>query len=356
MPSAPVDARAADRPAGASAPQRVVAAGTGRMGRSMAVAFAIAGWPVTLLDLKVRDQDGERAQEGSARAEIDAHLGSLVRVGLLDGAGHARAAARVEYCPEREAGTALAGARIVLEGVPERLEDKRAAFARLEAHAARDAVIASTTSSFLSSDLAGFLRRPERFLNAHWLNPAYLIPLVEVSPHAGTSVAARESLVGALESIGKAPVLCAPRPGYIVPRLQALVMNEAARLVEEGVASAEDVDRAVRLGFGLRYASMGVLEFVDVGGLDILYYASRYMSQTVSAERYEVPPLIERMMSEGRTGLRSGAGFYDWSQIDPDRFRDALMARLVALLRHEGRLPRVAGDAGESGDAAGGAP
>src|SRR5690606_19590936 len=104
---------------------------------------------------------------------------------------------------------------------------------------------------------------PERFLNAHWLNPAHLIPLVEVSPGPATSVAALESMEALLRLAHKVPVRCAPSAGYIVPRIQALAMNEAARMVEEGVASAEDIDTAVRLGFGLRFSVLGLLEFID---------------------------------------------------------------------------------------------
>jgi 3-hydroxybutyryl-CoA dehydrogenase len=115
-------------------------------------------------------------------------------------------------------------------------------------------------------------------------------------------------------------------------------MNEAARLVEEGVASPADVDRAVRLGFGLRYASMGVLEFVDYGGVDILHYASGTMSRLISAARYESPALVAQLMDEGDVGLRSGQGFYDWHAIDPADYRDRLLARMADRLRAEGLL------------------
>ena len=103
------------------------------------------------------------------------------------------------------------------------------------------------------------LNEPERFLNVHWLNPAYLIPLVEISPGAATDPAVIAQVKALLEGIGKVPVVCAATPGFIVPRIQALAMNEAARMVEEGVASAEDIDKAIRYGFGFRYAVLGLL-------------------------------------------------------------------------------------------------
>ncbi len=100
-----------------------------------------------------------------------------------------------------------------------------------------------------------------------------------------------------LESIGKVPVVCAARPGYIVPRIQALAMNEAARMVEEGVASAEDIDKAINYGFGFRFAVLGLLEFIDWGGGDILYYASRYLKGALGSERYRAPEIVERNMA-----------------------------------------------------------
>ena len=112
------------------------------------------------------------------------------------------------------------------------------------------------------------------------------------------------------------PVVCAARPGYIVPRIQALAMNEAARMVEEGVASAEDIDKAIKYGFGMRYATLGMLEFIDFGGGDILYYASRYLTQALGDERYAAPEIIERNMREGHIGLKTGKGFLDYSTLD----------------------------------------
>ncbi len=109
------------------------------------------------------------------------------------------------------------------------------------------------------------------------------------------------------------PVVCAATPGFIVPRIQALAMNEAARMVEEGVASAEEIDKAIRYGFGFRYAVLGLLEFIDWGGGDILYYASRYLEGALGSDRYRAPDVISRNMQEGRIGLRTGSGFLDYS-------------------------------------------
>ncbi|HEU4925169.1 MAG TPA: 3-hydroxyacyl-CoA dehydrogenase NAD-binding domain-containing protein, partial [Burkholderiales bacterium] len=235
---------------------------------------------------------------------------------------------------------ALAEVDVLFEGVPEVLEAKRAAFAFAGEHLRADAIVASTTSTMLSTELAALVARPKRFLNCHWLNPAYLIPLVELSPHAGTDPAVTGRMKRLLEAIGKKPVVCKAAPGFIVPRLQAIVMNEAARMVEQGLASAEDVDRAVRYGFGIRYATMGVVEFIDYGGLDILYYASRYLARALAEPRFEPPAIIERYMHEGRRGLREGEGFFDWKGVDTARYRREVLARQLALLRHLGLAPQ----------------
>lgn len=316
----------------------IAALGAGRMGRGIAHAFAYAGHEVLLVDAKPRGAADAARLGAEALAEIDASLACLAELGAFDARERAGILARIRFVPREAAPQALARADVLFEGVPEVMEAKREALEFACAHLRGDAIVASTTSTFLVGALAGLVARPERFLNAHWLNPAYVIPLVELSPHAGTSpqvVAAMKSL---LEAIGKAPVECKAAPGYIVPRLQALVMNEAARMVEQGVATAEDIDRACRYGFGFRYANMGLVEFIDYGGNDILYYASRYLAQALGDARFAPPDIVVRHMNEGRNGLRDGKGFYDWAAVDPVAYRREALARLVGMLRYTGML------------------
>jgi 3-hydroxybutyryl-CoA dehydrogenase len=139
-----------------------------------------------------------------------------------------------------------------------------------------------------------------------------------------------------LEGIGKVPVVCAPRPGYIVPRIQALAMNEAARMVEEGVATAEEVDKAIRYGFGFRFAVLGMLEFIDWGGGDILYYASRYLTAALGSDRYAAPAIVERNMKEGRIGLGTRQGFLDYTNMDVDAYRRERLQAFATMLQQTG--------------------
>jgi 3-hydroxybutyryl-CoA dehydrogenase len=318
---------------------KIAAVGAGRMGRGIALAFAYAGHDVALVDLKVRS-DWNRLRE-EAMAEMQASLAMLAELGAMPADAVGRVMSRITVHPQTEAHL-LAQAEIIFEAVPETLEAKRDAFARICELAAPDAVLASTTSTILVTDLVPLVTRPERLLNAHWLNPAYLIPLVELSTHPGTASDVVNKVRGLLEDAGKVPVVCGPTPGYIVPRLQALIMNEAARMVEEGAASAEDIDKATRYGLGLRFAAIGVIEFIDYGGNDILYYASEYLARTVSAERYTAPQNVQRLMHEGHLGLKSGRGFYDYRSRDTRAYRKDVLDRTLRELRQSGlfRPPR----------------
>ena len=256
------------------------------MGRGIAVAFAYAGHDVTIVDFKPRDDSAFAKLAAEAHGEVRETLAHASQAsacstsrgrrhrGARDGRAGSRSGSRVQIRRDHLRGRA-GGARSQARGARARLGARRP-----------EPIIASTTSTILVDDLSGAVAHPERFLNAHWLNPAYLVPLVELSPGARTDPAVVARLKAMLEGIGKVPVVCAATPGYIVPRIQALAMNEAARMVEEGVASAEDIDKAIKYGFGFRFAVLGMLEFIDWGGGDILYYASRYLTEALGNDRY----------------------------------------------------------------------
>jgi 3-hydroxybutyryl-CoA dehydrogenase len=310
--------------------------GAGRMGRGIAVAFAYAGHDVTMIDVKPRSAEQFDKLSAEAHDEVRKTLASLTRFGLLNNSEAKTVAAHITIAPSGASATALAGAGLVFEGVPEIVELKREVLTTASKSVKPDVIIASTTSTILVDDLSGAIAHPERFLNAHWLNPAYLIPLVEISPGAKTDPTVVDRMKALLEGIGKVPVVCAATPGFIVPRIQALAMNEAARMVEEGVASAEEIDKAIRYGFGFRYAVLGLLEFIDWGGGDILFYASRYLEGALHSDRYRAPDVISNNMRDGRIGMRTGSGFLDYTGLDIDGYREQRLAAMVDMLRHFG--------------------
>lgn len=314
----------------------VACVGAGRMGRGIAHCFAYAGHPVRLIDAKPRPADDQKRVFDETRAEVRGSLKLMADLGAFDAGAIDAIMSRVSLYSSEQTQAGLAGVRYVFEAVPETEDAKREALALIDKTADKDAIVASTTSTFLSTQLSGYSGRPSHFLNAHWLNPAFIVPLIELSPTKETDRAVVEEFSTLLTSVGKVPVECAASPGYIVPRIQALAMNEAARLVEEGVATAEDIDKAVKYGFGFRFAVLGLVEFIDWGGGDILYYASRYLAGAMNDPRFEAPEIVNRNMAEGRNGLRDGKGFYDYTTMDVPAYRKARLGEFLRMLEQAG--------------------
>ena len=319
--------------------REIFVVGAGRMGRGIAQSYAVAGVPACLVDLKDRSEDDQKKLRRAVKEEIGKDLAFASDVGLLHTDRIEKTLNNIRITRATEKSCNLSDANFIFEAVPEIIDVKKAAFEWISQHASADAVVASTTSTLNVDELAKFVADPSRFLNAHWLNPAHLMPLVELGVGTLTSEETFDRMKASLVALGKVPVRCAASPGLIVGRIQALAMNEAARLVEEGVANAEDVDTAVRVGFGLRFAVLGLLEFIDWGGNDILYYGSQHLSRTVDSERYKLPDIVESNMKAGRNGLREGVGFYDYGDMNVDGYCRERLTSFVNLIEHLGLLP-----------------
>lgn len=317
---------------------RVAVLGPGRIGRQIALAFALGGARVVLVDLKTRSvADAERVL-ADARAEVARDARLMVEEQVIAEADETAALARIE---ERVGLGDLGDCAFVQEALPESVELKRETFKQLAGRIGPEAVVASTSSTISPSHLADAVDRPERFLVAHWLNPAHIIPLVEVVPGPRTAPATVHATLTRLERLGKVPVRCNDSPGFIGPRMQVLLMNEAVRLVEEGVATPEDVDKAFRAGMGFRYASVGIFEFIDWGGVDILYRASRYMAEAVGDDRFKPARLVEQKMAYNELGPKTGRGFFDYAG---DRRHTFETQKIRALLRQLKRDRDLAGE------------
>lgn len=313
--------------------ETVAVLGPGRIGRQIALAFALGGCHVRLVDAKQGRPAGaaERAL-AEARREIERDVGLMVEEQVIDQTESVAVLARIE---ERVGLDALRGCGFVQEALPESVPLKQATFARLKGVVDDDAIIASGSSTISPSDVCDAVDRPERFLVAHWLNPAHIIPLVDVVPGPRTAPETVARTLALLESLGKTPVRCGDSPGFIGPRLQVLLMNEAVRLVEEGVATPEDVDRAFRAGMGFRYASIGIFEFIDWGGVDILYRASRYMTEALGDERFKPARMVEEKMARNELGPKTGRGFFDYSGERREAFETEKLRALLRRLRIE---------------------
>ena len=309
------------------------------MGKGISLAFAYAGIKVCLLDSEEREADAFAELQEQAMEELRAELEFLASMEVISAAQVTSIGSRVKVLPYAEAGAALGDADFVFEAVVEIPDVKNSVYQWIGECASAAAIVSSTTSTMSANDLAAMLTSPSRFINAHWLNPAHLIPLVEVSPADVTTTEVIEKMQSLLEGIGKVTVVCKASPGFIVSRIQALALNEAARIVEEGTASAEDVDKAIKAGFGIRYATLGLLEFIDFGGGDILYHATSYLGENLDEQRFGVPDIIKENMANNRNGLRDGEGFYDWKNTDADDYRRQKLADFVRLLQHRQLMP-----------------
>lgn len=314
----------------------VAIAGAGRMGRGIALTFAYQGYEVYLIDIKKRENNDFEQLYAQSFEEIKSQLNILVYAKVVPQESIHQVLDRVKICRVNDESIDWEKIDVFFEAVPEIKEVKQDVFKLFCTKLPEETPIASTTSTFLVDDLAEFVTYNERFMNTHWLNPAYLIPLVEVSTGSKTSEQAIQKMFTLLESIGKTPVRCAPSPGFIVPRIQALAMNEAARLIEDGVASASDVDKAIRNGFGIRFAVMGLLEFTDWGGADTLFHASNYLKDEFQNDRFASPLIIEEKMKNGEIGMKVKKGFYDFNDKNIDDYQLQTLTKFVDLLQHLG--------------------
>lgn len=319
--------------------QHTAVVGAGRMGKAIAIAFAYAGLQVKLIDAKERSVDDFVQYQRQVEQDIAQELMLLSQIQFIQPEQTSAIQANIQVIEKSASIQYLKQCDLVLEGVPEKLSVKQDIFAWLDQHIAPDCIVASTTSTFLVTEIAKMLSSPERVINAHWLNPAYLIPLVELSRSEQTSDQTVLALKSFLTSIGKVAVVCNAKAGYIVPRIQALAMNEAARMVEEWVASAEDIDIAIRTGFGLRFSVLGLLEFIDWGGGDILYYASQYLERELG-ERYSTAEIVVENMRNGRNGLREQQGFYQYEGLDISAYKQQVLQTFLNRIEASGLKPK----------------
>jgi 3-hydroxybutyryl-CoA dehydrogenase len=279
-------------------PEKVGVLGGGRMGAGIAHAFLLAGARVHVAE---RDQSAAEA----ARRRIETTLDRSVARGGLDLSLDELAAALT-------VGTTVDGfadAGLVVEAVPEDRTLKSEALARIEAVISRDALLATNTSSIAITSLAEKLRFPERFLGMHFFNPVPSSTLIEVVIGAQTSPTLVATLRGWVEALGKTPVVVRDSPGFASSRLGVMLALEAIRMLEDGVASAADIDAAMELGY--RHPT-GPLRTTDLVGLDVRLGIAEELERAFG-ERFAPPALLRRMVEDGHLGRKSGRGFYEWS-------------------------------------------
>ena len=303
--------------------QSVAVIGAGLMGHGIAIELALASYDVRLHSRSEESLD-------RARGMIQDSLERLQDLGRVSERQARLIPGKVRM--STDLGELVADADLVVESIYEDIDAKTELFAELDELCPERTILASNTSSFLPSRLAAATTRPDKVINAHFLNPPFFVPLVEVVPTEKTSEETTNTVMGLLTSLGKQPILVEREvPGFVASRLQMAVLREALWLVENDVASAEDVDRAISAGLGRRWATAGVLQVLEVAGWDLI---SRVASDVFPhLSNTDDPALLLDMVESGDIGLKAGKGFYEWTPEKAEELRMRIAQGLVEIDR-----------------------
>ncbi|QSS98875.1 3-hydroxyacyl-CoA dehydrogenase [Pontibacillus sp. ALD_SL1] len=279
----------------------VVVVGSGVMGRGIAYVSACGGFETTLVDI-------QEEQLTAAKSDLDSIFDKGIKRGKLS----------VEACNEAQAHLhfstslkeAASGADLLIEAVPEKAEIKRSVFETADAYSPKSCYFATNTSTMSPTEIASFTKRPSQVIAMHFFNPVHKMPLVEMIRGLETSDETAEAIQNVAHQMGKETVVVNEFPGFVTSRISALVGNEAFYMLQEGVGSPEEIDKAIKLG--LNYP-MGPFELGDLVGLDARLNNLKYLHEKLG-EKYRPAPLLEQYVSAGRLGRKTGRGVYDYSK------------------------------------------
>ena len=272
------------------------------MGAALAQVYAQAGWDTVLYN---------RSQSGLERAEklIGINQATLVEEGILSPEESAAVRSAIRMTTDK---SVYADADLVVENIAEDLEIKRAFWAEVSELVPETALLGTNTSGLHITDIAEAVKGPERFIGQHWINPPHLLPLCELVVGEKTSQETVRAMRALVEELGKSPVVVKDISGFIVNRIQFAVLREALHIVERGAAPFDAVDTVLKAGMGLRYAALGPFGVADFGGLDVFSHITDYLNAKLCDDK-EGSRLMREMVAQGKLGVKSGAGFYDYS-------------------------------------------
>lgn len=282
--------------------QRITVLGAGTMGHGIAQVAAQSGFLTRLYDV-----DASFVEKGLAR--IRGNLEKGVERGKVTAGGRDEALARVEGATHLSA--AVADADLVVEAAPERMELKRSIFGEISEAAPAHAILGTNTSSLSVTEIAASARGSERVIGLHFFNPPYVLKLLEIVRAQQTSddVVARARAIG--ERLGREMIVVSDSPGFATSRLGLVIGLEAMRMLQEGVGTAEDIDRAMELGY--RHP-MGPLRLTDLVGLDVRLDIAEYLHRELGGEQFRPPQVLRRLVRAGKLGKKTGEGFYRWEE------------------------------------------
>lgn len=309
--------------------EKVAVIGAGIMGSNIALTCALAG-----IEAGITDSDPGRLE--GVRAQLVANLEVLRSEAVIASDDVPRILGRISL--SGSLAEALAGRQLVIEAIVEHLPTKQRLFSQLEELTNETVLLTSNSSTFPISLIAKGVSNSARCCGLHWYNPAHLMPLVEVVPARETDGGVVKELVTFLGKLHKQAVICKESPGFVGVRLQMALVTEAVRMLEEGLASPEDIDLAVRLSFGFRLALFGPLTIMDYGGLDTFLSAGEFLTESLKDERFRPSPLMKKLVDAGKLGLKSGEGFFDYRDSNPNGLRLGRDRLLIAQLKNMGLL------------------
>ena len=280
--------------------ERVTVIGAGTMGHGIAQAAAGAGWDVWLTDELPEVLP-------AALASIARNMDGAVSRGKMERAVADAIQRRIH--PTSDLVEAARGSDLVIEAVVEDVAVKQAVLKKAATSAKSRALLASNTSSLSIAEIATAMPCSSRFLGLHFFNPVHLMKLVEIVVHQRTTEEARGEALEIVKALGKEAIVVRDSPGFASSRLGVVLGLEAMRMVEESVASAADIDRAMELGYN---HPMGPLKLTDLVGLDVRLKIAEYLQEALGGAQYEPPAILRRLVAEGKLGKKSGEGFYRW--------------------------------------------
>ena len=281
--------------------RQIAVIGTGTMGRGIAYLAAVAGYETVI-------HDADAAALDAAKASIESILQKGIERGKVTSDDAAAASSRLHLAPDLE--PAVHAADLIIEATPEDIDLKKNLFAQADLFCADETIIASNTSSISISLLAQSVERRDRFVGLHFFNPPHVMKLIEVVRGERTSDETVEQVTEVAERMGKTAIVVRDSPGFATSRLGVAIGLEAIRMLEDGVASAEDIDKAMELGYN---HPIGPLRLTDLVGLDVRLGIAEYLCSTLGL-RFDPPELLRRMVADGKLGKKTGEGFYRWSE------------------------------------------
>lgn len=304
--------------------KKIGIAGAGTMGSGIALIFALKRYEVVITDIS-------RKYLESGKKNISIYNSSLIEENIITESEAKDAVKRIFFTTDKKA---LYDADVIIEAIIEKMSIKKIFWKEVEEIAKESAIFATNTSGLSITEMCRELKKKDRFIGMHWWNPPHIVPLIELIKGVETADETVQVLAKLIEKIGKQSVVVFKDVnGFIGNRIQFAVFREALKIVEDGIATVEDVDKAMKFGPGFRYPVLGPFETADLGGLDTFYYIASYLFKELSSAK-EPTSMLQELVNNKNIGVKSGKGFYDYSDSKDELAMKHRDKNLFKMLKH----------------------